>query len=77
MYVCVCNAVSERAIREAVEGGARTFDELRAETGCATNCGCCEPVALQVMEQCLRATPAVCSPPRPSGFHTLATDSGR
>lgn len=77
MYVCVCNAVSERAIREAVEGGVRTFDELRMQTGCATSCGCCEAVAIQVMEQCLRGTGPARSPTHSPRYHTLAADSVR
>lgn len=54
MYVCVCNAVSDRAIEEAVDGGVRTYEALQAETGCGTCCGCCEPVAIQVMEEAMR-----------------------
>lgn len=54
MYVCVCNAVSERAIREAVEAGARTFEDLQMQTGCSTCCGCCEPVARHLLDQYLR-----------------------
>lgn len=77
MYVCVCNAVSERDIRDAVDGGVRTFEDLRARTGCATCCGCCEPVAIQVMEQCLRTTGDARSPFRPPGFNTLAVGSSR
>lgn len=77
MYVCVCNAVSERDIRHAVDGGVRTFDELQARTGCATGCGCCEAVAIQVMEQCLRATSSSARPPKPPRFNTLAIGSSR
>lgn len=76
MYVCVCNAVSERAIREAVEDGARTYGDLQARTGCGTCCGCCEPVALQVMEQYLRVTDAARAPAHPARFTTLAVGSG-
>lgn len=77
MYVCVCNGVSERAIREAVEGGVRTYDELQARTGCGTSCGCCEPVAIQVMEQCMRAGNANPVSLASPAFETLAISSGR
>ena len=76
MYVCVCNAVSERAIREAVEGGVRTYGELQAETGCGTCCGCCEPVATQLMEHYLRTGDGPAAPMNPPRFRTLAVGSG-
>lgn len=77
MYVCVCNAVSERDIRDAVDGGVRTFDELQARTGCATGCGCCEAVAIQVMEQCLRTSGGPDRPPNRFRLQTLAVGSTR
>lgn len=76
MYVCVCNAVSERAIRDAVEDGVRTFGELQAETGCGTCCGCCEPVAIQLMEHYLRVEDGPRTPLNPAPFRTLAVGSG-
>ncbi|MBD3896658.1 (2Fe-2S)-binding protein [Halomonas sp. ML-15] len=41
MYVCLCNGVTDKAIREAVDGGARCWREVREATGCATQCGKC------------------------------------
>lgn len=52
MYVCICNAVTDRDIRDAYTQGARTMPELQAELGVATCCGCCEPVARDVLESC-------------------------
>ncbi|MCE5233309.1 MAG: (2Fe-2S)-binding protein [Mizugakiibacter sp.] len=51
MYVCICNAVTDRDIRRAVEAGVRGFAELQARTGCSTTCGCCEPLARQVLSE--------------------------
>ena len=45
MYVCVCNAVTDRAIREASRRGIRTVDQLAMETGLGTCCGSCRPMA--------------------------------
>ena len=45
MYVCVCNAVTDRAIHDAVAQGVDTLDELRARTGLADCCGTCADLA--------------------------------
>ena len=55
MYVCVCQAVTDRQIREAVAGGARTLDDLRRELGVANQCGQCASCA----RACLREALAV------------------
>nr|WP_297459516.1 (2Fe-2S)-binding protein [uncultured Halomonas sp.] len=41
MYVCLCKSVSDRTIRQAVEEGARSWREVREQTGCGTQCGKC------------------------------------
>lgn len=50
MYVCVCHAVTDRQIREAAQGGARTLRDLRRELGVTRDCGHCASCA----NQCLR-----------------------
>lgn len=45
MYVCICNAVTERDIRDAVDDGARGLDDLRDRLQVATCCGACEDSA--------------------------------
>lgn len=58
MYVCLCNGVTERAVREAVDEGVRTFRELSFKTGCGTQCGSCIPVARALLrEQIAEADP--------------------
>ncbi len=49
MYVCVCNAVTDREIRQCAELGARTVDELRDALGVAACCGKCEVVAREIL----------------------------
>jgi len=49
MYVCVCNAVTDREIRQCAELGARTVDDLRDSLGVASCCGKCERVAREVL----------------------------
>lgn len=51
MYVCVCKAVSDRAIRDAVRGGAACVADVRRQTGLGTCCGKCVPLAREVIRQ--------------------------
>ena len=50
MYVCICNAVTDRSIREAASAGVRSFSELRARTGCGDCCGSCEDLAREILD---------------------------
>lgn len=43
MYVCLCNAVTEGALREAARAGACTRSELMRKTRAGTGCGMCVP----------------------------------
>lgn len=52
MYVCICNAVTDHEIREAYAEGARSLSALQSELGVATCCGCCAPVAREVLAAC-------------------------
>jgi bacterioferritin-associated ferredoxin len=49
VYVCVCNAVTDREIRACAELGCCTLDELRSQIGVASCCGRCAPSAEQVL----------------------------
>jgi bacterioferritin-associated ferredoxin len=49
MYVCICAAVSDRQIKEAVREGACSLDELAACLGVGTVCGCCREVAQEIL----------------------------
>ena len=55
MYICICNAVTERAIRDAALSGVRTLPELSRRTGCADCCGSCADLANEILEQTHRA----------------------
>ena len=54
MYICICNAITEREIRGAVELGCSSIGELRRDLGVASCCGKCEPDARRVMRECGR-----------------------
>ncbi|MGK2924993.1 MAG: (2Fe-2S)-binding protein [Lysobacterales bacterium] len=58
MYICICNAVTESSIRQAVRDGARNIFDLIGRTGCSTQCGCCSDLAAEVLQDELAAIDA-------------------
>ncbi|MFZ4874750.1 (2Fe-2S)-binding protein [Janthinobacterium sp. Mn2066] len=56
MIVCVCNNISDREIRQAVDLGLSTMAELRRDLGVATCCGKCHTCAREVLKEHLDAT---------------------
>lgn len=58
MYVCVCNAVTDREIRGAVTLGVRTLDDLSATLGVATCCRRCTDCARRVLCEAMDAQAA-------------------
>ena len=51
MYVCVCKAVTDRQIREAALGGARTLKDLRRDLGVTSDCGRCASCARDCLKE--------------------------
>jgi len=41
MYICICNAVNDKAIRKAVDDGVNSWKELVRNLNVATQCGRC------------------------------------
>jgi bacterioferritin-associated ferredoxin len=56
MYICVCHAISDRQIREAVDRGAGSLCEVQAYLPVAGCCGRCEDSARQVIEAHVEST---------------------
>ena len=56
MYICNCNAVTEREIRQSVAAGARHLDDLARDLDVATCCGSCADDAQALLDDTLRAT---------------------
>lgn len=50
MYVCICLAVTDRQIREAALGGARTLKDLRRDLGVTRECGLCASCARSCLD---------------------------
>lgn len=57
MYICICNAVTERQVHAAVDAGATTLSDLQFELGVASCCGCCAEMAQDYLPggRCSRA----------------------
>lgn len=53
MYVCICRAVTERDIHEAVARGAHSLKDLRRELGVASECGKCAADAKHCLKMAL------------------------
>ena len=49
MYICICNAVTERQVHAAVDAGATTLSDLQFELGVASCCGCCAETAQEYL----------------------------
>ena len=41
MYVCCCNAVTDREVADAIDSGARTRAEVTRACGAGGDCGAC------------------------------------
>lgn len=50
MYVCICNAVTDKQIKEAAEGGATSMKHLREQLNVGTCCGRCATCAKQILK---------------------------
>ncbi|MES2259865.1 MAG: (2Fe-2S)-binding protein [Pseudomonadota bacterium] len=51
MIVCVCNNISDREIRQAIDFGITSMDELRRDLGLATCCGQCASYAEDILNK--------------------------
>jgi len=49
MYVCICNAVTDRQIKAAVQEGYGTFKKIQQQLDVGTGCGKCECHAKEVI----------------------------
>lgn len=49
MYVCICQAVTEKQIERAARGGIDSLDDLREQLGVAACCGGCSDHAQAIL----------------------------
>lgn len=53
MYICICNAITDRQVRECAEEGASSVEDLTARLGVGAGCGRCRECAAELlMEAC-------------------------
>lgn len=55
MYVCLCKGVTDGQIKQLVAEGARSWREVRTQTGCATQCGKCACMGKSITQQAVQA----------------------
>ncbi|PIE40935.1 MAG: (2Fe-2S)-binding protein [Gammaproteobacteria bacterium] len=51
MYVCICKAVTDNDIKQAVADGACSFRDVRNQLGAATQCGKCATTTRDIIKQ--------------------------
>jgi bacterioferritin-associated ferredoxin len=57
MIVCVCNAITEKEVREAAHKGSRTPEAAYEVYGCEPQCGCCLGYAQEIIDEELGKRP--------------------
>jgi len=50
MYVCVCQAVTDREIHQAARNGAKTLKDLRRDLQVSVDCGRCASCARKCLK---------------------------
>ncbi|SMN11773.1 Bacterioferritin-associated ferredoxin [uncultured Candidatus Thioglobus sp.] len=51
MYVCICNAVTDKDINQAIKQGARSLNDLSTQLKVGTCCGRCKDCAKKILDQ--------------------------
>ena len=51
MYVCICNAITDRQIRKAADSGVKDLWDLQRKLGVASGCGSCKEVASDILRE--------------------------
>ena len=50
MFVCSCQAVTDRTIKAAIASGARTIDDIATRCGAGARCGGCWPALAELLD---------------------------
>lgn len=53
MYVCICNEVTDKQIRQATNKGVRSMKDLRKSLNVASTCGQCSSCAKSLLKEYL------------------------
>jgi len=49
MYICLCNGITDREIRQCAQDGACSLHDLEHSLGVGTSCGRCREAAHEVL----------------------------
>ena len=55
MYICICNAITQRQVEESAQAGIRSVDELASSLGVGTGCGRCRECAKDLLREACSA----------------------
>jgi len=58
LYICICNAVTDKAVAKCAEEGARSVEDLTAKLGVAAGCGRCRECAVDMLREVCKASSA-------------------
>jgi bacterioferritin-associated ferredoxin len=61
MIVCICRAVSDQTIHNAIENGAESVQEIGTTCRAGTSCGSCVPSMQKMIEEKKRRLSSGCS----------------
>lgn len=50
-FVCVCNFITEKEIKEAIKMGASTLDDIKELTSAGTTCGKCHAAIKNLLRE--------------------------
>jgi bacterioferritin-associated ferredoxin len=56
VYICICNAVTDKAVAQCAKDGARSLEDLTARLGVAAGCGRCSECALDLLREVCKAS---------------------
>jgi bacterioferritin-associated ferredoxin len=59
LYICICNAITERQVRECAQAGTRSVDELTVKLGVGAGCGRCRECAAELLLEACGLAPRV------------------
>lgn len=52
VYICLCNAVKQSQIENAIANGVITLEDLQDTLDVATNCGACQHEVQDILDAC-------------------------
>lgn len=51
MYVCLCNGITDREIKQSIRNGANNLQDLHDDLGVGSQCGQCACLSQELLNQ--------------------------